>query len=69
MAHESAQMEKYQLLLAPHEIKQIDDWRYANRKASRAQAVRELIRLGIAKSKETAPGGEFGDPAPDAVKP
>ena len=40
--------ERLQLMLAPQEIVAIDDFRFANRMPSRAAAIRELMRRGLA---------------------
>lgn len=45
---------KLQLMLAAEELAAIDDWRYLHRKASRAEAVRELIAAGLATT-DTGP--------------
>ena len=65
--------ERLQIMLAPDELEALDDFRFKQRMPSRAAAVRELFRLGLAavgirpagagmKSSsfgvfETAPGG------------
>jgi hypothetical protein len=40
--------ERLQLMLAPEEIGAIDDFRFNNRMPSRAAAIRELMRRGLA---------------------
>ena len=40
--------ERLQIMLDEHELKALDDFRYANRMPSRAAAVRELLRRGLA---------------------
>jgi hypothetical protein len=35
-------------MLNPEEIRAVDDWRFERRMPSRAAAVRELLRLGLA---------------------
>jgi hypothetical protein len=40
--------ERLQIMLMPEELAAIDDWRFARRMPSRAAAVRELLRLGLA---------------------
>ncbi len=39
---------RLQIMLAPEELEAVDDFRYKNRMPSRAAAVRELFRLGLA---------------------
>lgn len=48
--------ERLQIMLTPDELKALDDWRFARRMPSRAAAVRELLRLGLA-----AEGISFAD--------
>jgi len=44
------------LLLTPSELKEIDDWSFAQRIRSRGEAIRQLIALGLeaAQQKEKA---------------
>lgn len=39
--------ERFQLMLEPETMKAVDDWRFANRVPSRAEAMRKLISLGM----------------------
>jgi hypothetical protein len=39
---------RMQIMLQPEELKAIEDWRFTRRMPSRASAVRELIRRGLA---------------------
>jgi metal-responsive CopG/Arc/MetJ family transcriptional regulator len=39
--------ERLQIMLDEHEVKALDDFRYANRMPSRAAAIRELLRRGL----------------------
>jgi hypothetical protein len=57
--------ERLQIMLSPEELGAVDDFRFNQRMPSRAAAVRELLRLGLAAVglKPAAPGiksGEFG---------
>ena len=57
--------ERLQIMLSPEELSAIDDFRFKQRMPSRAAAVRELFRLGLAAVgiKPAEPGmksGEFG---------
>ena len=52
--------EKLQLMLDIEELEAIDDWRFENRLPSRAAAIRELIRRGLASKG-------FEDPPQDAA--
>ena len=47
MIFDSDRTERLQIMLAPEELKAIDDFRFANRSHSRAAAVRELLRRGL----------------------
>ncbi|MGC2050585.1 MAG: hypothetical protein WA636_03770 [Methylovirgula sp.] len=40
--------ERLQILLADDELSALDDWRFARRMPSRAAAVRELLKRGLA---------------------
>ncbi|WP_420349111.1 hypothetical protein [Pelagibius sp.] len=50
--------EKLQLMLDDQELKTIDDWRFENRLPSRAAAIRELIRRGLAVDDQLEPPEE-----------
>lgn len=45
---ESSRGERLQIMLTPEELTALDDWRFAQRMPSRAAAVRELLRRGLA---------------------
>jgi hypothetical protein len=40
--------DRLQIMLSPEEISALDDWRFAHRMPSRAAAIRELLRRGLA---------------------
>ena len=40
--------ERLQIMLSPEELRAIDDWRFDARMPSRAAAIRELLRRGLA---------------------
>jgi hypothetical protein len=40
--------ERLQIMLTPEELRAVEDWRFNKRMPSRAAAVRELLRLGLA---------------------
>jgi metal-responsive CopG/Arc/MetJ family transcriptional regulator len=40
--------ERLQIMLTEEEVKALDDWRFAKRMPSRASAIRELLRQGLA---------------------
>lgn len=42
--------ERLQIMLSPEELQVIDDFRFAHRMPTRAAAVRELLKLGLASS-------------------
>lgn len=42
-----AREERLQIMLSPHELKAVDNFRFAHRMPSRAAAVRELLRYGL----------------------
>ena len=45
-----ARGERLQIMLAPRELDAVDDFRFQHRMPSRAAAVRELFRLGLASA-------------------
>ena len=40
--------ERLQIMLTDEELKALDDWRFSKRMPSRASAVRELLKRGLA---------------------
>ena len=40
--------ERLQIMLTEAEVKALDDWRFAKRMPSRASAIRELLKRGLA---------------------
>ena len=58
--------ERLQIMLAPEELKAVDDFRFKKRMPSRAAAVRELFRIGLANtglvvaSDEKRKSSDFG---------
>jgi hypothetical protein len=49
--------ERLQIMLSPEELSVVDDFRFQNRMPTRAAAVRELLRMGLAAVGETARPG------------
>lgn len=47
--------EKLQLMLDEEELSAIDDWRFENRMPTRAAAIRELLRRGLASQEHFDP--------------
>src|SRR6187402_3544270 len=74
-SHMSAELtrgERLQIMLSPEELAALDDFRFKQRMPSRAAAVRELFRLGLASvgikpAGAGAKSGDFGvfDTGPD----
>ena len=51
--------ERLQIMLTATELKALDDWRFVKRMPSRASAIRELLKRGLAaEGFETALAGE-----------
>ena len=48
MAAELTRGERLQIMLTEQELKALDDWRFTRRMPSRAAAVRELLKRGLA---------------------
>lgn len=40
--------ERLQIMLSPDEVRALDDWRFKSRMPSRAAAIRELLKRGLA---------------------
>src|SRR5436853_6528361 len=49
-----ARGERLQIMLSPEELRVVDSFRFQHRMPSRAAAVRELFRLGIAAAEDVA---------------
>lgn len=51
--------ERLQIMLTPEELRTIDTWRFAKRMPSRASAIRELLKRGLAaEGFEEVPDGQ-----------
>lgn len=48
MAKDTTRGERLQIMLAPDELAALDDFRFKHRMPSRASAVRELLKRGLA---------------------
>jgi hypothetical protein len=48
MAEELMRLERLQIMLSPEELTAVDDFRFQSRMPSRAAAVRELLKRGLA---------------------
>ena len=63
--------ERLQIMLSPEELDAIDTWRFERRMPSRASAIRELLKRGLAAEGFGSADGrtksrDFGVIAPDA---
>ena len=63
MSDEQGRGERLQIMLSPEELTVLDDFRFKLRMPSRAAAVRELLKRGLAAEGYTraAPGGKSAD--------
>ncbi|MBS4082302.1 MAG: hypothetical protein KGZ73_02020 [Rhizobiales bacterium] len=70
-ANRNVREERLQVMLLAEEIHAIDDFRFANRMPSRAAAIRELLRRGIAAEgfSIAAPGSRSSDYSVTAKPP
>lgn len=50
---EQRKTERVPIMFDPKLLKEVDDYRFANRIASRGKAVRRLIEIGLTELKET----------------
>ena len=48
MSQDNTRGERLQIMLAPEELQVVDDFRFSQRMPSRAAAVRELLKRGLA---------------------
>jgi hypothetical protein len=48
-----AREQRLQIMLSPQELEAVDNYRFSHRMPSRAAAVRELLRIGIAAAGDT----------------
>jgi hypothetical protein len=70
-----AREERLQIMLSPEELRAVDNFRFEHRMPSRAAAVRELLRYGIANAGAVrdyagVPSSEFGVlKAPKRIEP
>lgn len=53
--------ERLQIMLSPEELTLIDDFRFKHRMPTRAAAVRELLKLGLAAHAQGADGRKSSD--------
>ena len=68
--------ERLQIMLTDEELKAVDDWRFGARMPSRASAIRELLKRGLAAEGFLSAGadsksGDYGvtdDSSSDAVR-
>jgi metal-responsive CopG/Arc/MetJ family transcriptional regulator len=65
MRRDEKRVERLQVMLAANELKALDDWRFSHRMPSRASAVRELLRRGLAAegfllSRDEDKSADFG---------
>ncbi|MEZ5787599.1 MAG: hypothetical protein R3D62_14275 [Xanthobacteraceae bacterium] len=51
--------QRLQIMLSPSELKALDDWRFSRRMPSRAAAVRELLKRGLAAEGFAQATGEL----------
>ena len=63
MSDEQGRGERLQIMLSPEELTVLDDFRFKVRMPSRAAAVRELLKRGLAAEGYAlaAPGGKSSD--------
>jgi hypothetical protein len=53
--------ERLQIMLSPEELSVIDDFRFKHRMPTRAAAVRELLKFGLASASVTGDGSKSSD--------
>jgi hypothetical protein len=55
--NDAARGERLQIMLTQDELEALDNWRFTRRMPSRAAAVRELLKRGLAAEGMAAPDG------------
>ncbi len=55
LAMNDVRAERLQVMLSPEELAAVDDFRFKHRMPTRAAAVRELLKLGLAAVGVTVP--------------
>ena len=53
--------ERLQIMLSPEELELVDNFRFEHRMPTRAAAVRELLKMGLAAKGTTADGRKSSD--------
>lgn len=53
--------ERLQIMLSPEELSAIDDFRFKHRMPTRAAAVRELLKFGLASANVVGTGSKSSD--------
>jgi hypothetical protein len=61
LSNELTRGERLQIMLTPEELEALDTWRFQRRMPSRAAAVRELLKRGLAAEGVASPGGRSQD--------
>lgn len=56
------------LLLTPEEAKELDDWQFSNRVRTRSDALREMMRREIERSRHAAAPAARPKAAPAALR-
>lgn len=57
---ETNKPERLQIILTQDELAALDDWRFANRMPTRAAAIRELMKRGMAARVDSAADSRIG---------
>lgn len=65
MGGDAKRAERLQVMLTPKELSALDDWRFGARMPSRAAAIRELLKRGLAaegflSADSEAKSGDYG---------
>jgi hypothetical protein len=47
--------ERITTMMTPSEVKSLDDWAFTNRIRGRSEAIRRLIQIGLAATKDRPP--------------
>lgn len=61
--------EKVQIMAPPSLLARIDDWRFANRVATRSRAMRDLLAIALREESEKGAASAATDPRHGSTNP
>jgi metal-responsive CopG/Arc/MetJ family transcriptional regulator len=55
---EEQKTERVQLMITPSEVKAVDDWSFSSRIRGRSEAIRQLLKIGLASKQQAIKADE-----------